>query len=412
MNVTDPIRRHATLTPAATAYLHGDLTEISYLELERTIDTVANRMRELGLTPGQSAALHSVDYYRFIVATLALARVGVASAPISLPAHLTDVAFVDRGLVANGCPRVVVLDDLWPTDQQTLSATPPASIHRDDAAIFLNSPSSGTTGTPKFIPVSHDLAFRRLALRALALPLPVDVRQVCYVGVDTHLGFSSVLRVLWVGGSVVEPPRKRRQVEAWLVRSRVNYMVTSPIALQRLVAQLPSVRGPYALRTIEVAGSTLPPAMFELARQRLCDTILSLYGSTESAGVASAPVSLGAGRPLAGYAFPGVEIEIVDADDRPVAPGNEGIVRIRSELNARGYLDNPDASANVFRAGWMYPGDLGTLAPDGLLTISGRTDDVINRGGDKISPQAIEEVLMTLADLGEVAVFGIPIRQA
>ena len=150
MNVTDPIRRHATLTPAATAYLHGDLTEISYLELERTIDTVANRMRELGLTPGQSAALHSVDYYRFIVATLALARVGVASAPISLPAHLTDVAFVDRGLVANGCPRVVVLDDLWPTDQQTLSATPPASIHRDDAAIFLNSPSSGTTGTHAF----------------------------------------------------------------------------------------------------------------------------------------------------------------------------------------------------------------------------------------------------------------------
>ncbi|MFO1324109.1 MAG: AMP-binding protein [Burkholderiales bacterium] len=408
MNVTEPIRRHARLAPAAAAYLRRDLSAVTYAEFERTLDALAHRIRGAGLRAGQSAAFGCNDHYRNLALTLALARVGVACAPLSLPADLTDVAIVDDGIAGNGCDRVVALADLWPPDLLDATAAGAAAIERDASLTFANCPSSGTTGAPKFIPVSHALAARRVFVRQAASQFPAPLRQVCYVHPATWYGVSSLLRVLWQGGTIAEPNTEAGTIGDWLARSRINYMVASPIALQKVAANAPFMRGPYALSTIEVAGSALPRFAYDLARARLCANILCAYGSTESSGAASAPVSVMGGAPgTAGYPWPGVEIEVVDADDRPLPAGREGLVRIRSELNAGGYLADPAATARVFRGEWVYPGDLGKLAPDGLLTVTGRTDDVINRGGDKVSPHAVEEAMMALAPLREVAVFGV-----
>ena len=86
-----------------------------------------------------------------------------------------------------------------------------------------------------------------------------------------------------------------------------------------------------------------------------------------------------AGRPL-----PGVELEVVDAEDRPQPPGCGGAIRLRAPGMAEGYLDNPQQTAQRFRDGWFYPGDIARWEPDGVLRLLGRADDVVNLGGFKL----------------------------
>ncbi len=407
MNGSEPIRRNARIAPDLPAVLRVDGSTISYAVLERTVDALSHRLRELALVPGQKAALLTGDWYRYLAVTLALARVGVAVAPTAL----MDVAFVDSPDDAKGYPRVVSLHDLWPDDLLAGGVLPPAEMVSDDSAILAYCPSSGTTtGTPKIIALSHDRMMRRIATRALSPPWITAVRQTCLVGPGVVFGLGRILRTLWAGGVVVLPNFQAEKMAFWLVSSRVGHMAVSPIGLRKILEVLPREGVRCALESIEVGGGTLPAATYELAQRRLPANIIVTYGSTETGPVAAGPLAAMLGRfGAVGYPFPGVDVEIVDAEDRPLGPGKEGILRVRSGHAANGYVGNTDdASASVFRGGWVYPNDRAIVEDDGLLRILGRTDDVINRGGAKFSPEAIEGVLMSLADLREVAVFGAP----
>lgn len=413
MNATQPIRRWALQTPDAIAYEFVDGKRIPYATFERTVDAVARRARAIGLRPGESAAIAHANHYRFIVAALALGRIGVAFAPASLSAHLTDVLLQDRGQPGNGCKRIVTFDEVWPDDSLSSDGAETASFHDDGAAILMHCPSSGTTGGPKFVPISHALAIRRierdwlspsvLAARAGCAGL----RLACFITAGSSYGFSSILYALCGGGTVLQPINDPLDLQAWLVRSRVDHLVAPPIALGRMAEALPPVRAPSSLATIEAGGGTLAANVHNLVRDRMCANVFINYGSTECGRVAGAFASAildAAG--AVGYAYPGVEIEVVDDDDRSLPAGAEGIVRIRSDRNANGYLDNAKASDSTFRAGWVYPSDRGVLEADGLLRIVGRADDVINIGGGKVNPGAIEDAMMAMGGLREVAVFG------
>lgn len=407
MNVSEPIRRNAQLAPDAPAHRTADGTATTFAELEHTLDALAHRLRDLGIGPGQVAVCGTEDVYRFLVMALALARIGAVVAPITLPGTYADVAFEEDGVKGQGARRAVPLRDLWPADLMAGGVPPPAALHDDAGATLVYCPSSGTTaGTPKFVPVTHEGMRRRIQIRELTLPVRPGEGQANFVGPASMNGLSGRMRTLWGRGVVLEPNLDAQKLASWFVTSQVEYISISPIGLLKILNVLPAAGVACALKTIEVVGGHLRKDIHELAQRRLPVQMICSYGSTESGPIASAPAGAILGRPgAAGYARAGVEIEVVDADDRPVERGQEGIVRIRSELMATGYLDNPDATANVFRGGWVYPSDIGILEPDGLLRIVGRVDDVINRGGIKIYPGDLEVALMELADLREAAVF-------
>jgi acyl-CoA synthetase (AMP-forming)/AMP-acid ligase II len=109
-----------------------------------------------------------------------------------------------------------------------------------------------------------------------------------------------------------------------------------------------------------------------------------------------------------GFVTPGVTVQIVDASGTILPPGKEGYVRVNSEYAVGSYFGNPEESGKVFREGWFYPGDLGTLSPQGLLTITGREHAVLNLGGDKISPETIELVLAQFEGVAEAAAVSVP----
>jgi acyl-CoA synthetase (AMP-forming)/AMP-acid ligase II len=109
-----------------------------------------------------------------------------------------------------------------------------------------------------------------------------------------------------------------------------------------------------------------------------------------------------------GYITPGVRAQIVDHDGVVQPPGSEGLLRIRSEVAVDHYLGGPSDSGRVFRDGWFQPGDFATLDTQGLLTITGRDNNVLSVGGDKISPEVIEAAIAGFPGIAEVGVTSLP----
>jgi acyl-coenzyme A synthetase/AMP-(fatty) acid ligase len=407
MNITDPIRRVARLRPGAIAVIRADGSGVSYQQLDRTIDALLVRVAGLGIAPGQTAglALAGPDEFPSLVLALALARGGIATTDTTLPAHHMDVCFLPAGAAAKPGVPCVPFDPGWARAPSTPVEAAAALRPQDGAAVCRIFASSGTTGTPRFAAISHATMTRRVQSNWLSMGPPEPV-QICAVSLGITWGFSSMLRTLWAGGTLVLT--NPAQAVAAIQRHRVNAMVISPISLQSVIAAMPRSAPPLpSLKAIEVGGSLLPARLYALARQKLCGNIVSYFGAMETGGVASAPMAVLAGDSQAvGYVHAGVTVAAVDADGRKLPPGTEGILRIRSANNIAGYLD--DTGVSPFRDGWFCSGDVGAVSQDGLLRVAGRTSEFINSGGVKLSPHVIEDVLLALPEVTEAAAFGVP----
>ncbi len=409
MNITDPIRQHAQATPDATAIIRANGRMVSYRELDRVINFVAARVRSLGLGPGDIVEIRTSQPYRDLCFRLALARLGICVAPQSMPAGAITACLTDDAMPQVPGTRFERIGRLWIAKLSPSATVPDVPSHQDGAALCVLSATSGTTGTRRCVPLSHELMARRLAVNLPADLQSGGIRQICTVGVGTAYGFRSRISVLWSGGVIVLTTDADRILDA-IDRFRVNRLVVAPVTLQRLLPGLAPDFGPLpSLQQIEFGGSALPDHLHDSARRHLCPNIESRYGATETGYMASAPIESLRGHPGAvGYVDPRVEVQAVDADDQPLPPGTEGTLRVRSAHCASAYHDDPVASARVFRGGWVYHGDVGIVAPDRLLTVTGRANDVINQGGIKVNPGTIEDVLLSMAGIDEAAAFGAP----
>ena len=409
MNITDSIRRHAEGKPDSAAVIRPNGQVVSYGELDRTIDCLASGIRGLGLTPGSVAMAITKRPYRDLCFRLAFARLGIASAATSMPADRVNLVLTEDPIPADAGARFASVERIWPREVPTAAAAMQVPSHQDGAAPCAIFPTSGTTGLPKFVAVSHAQLAQRVATKPPALQLPADARQICTIGAGTGYGFMHRLAVLCGGGTVVMVTGVQ-QILPLIAGYRVTHLALAPFSLQRLLQTLPAGVGPLpSLQQIEVGGSALAQRLRALARQRLCANIVTQYGSAEAGPVAGANVdSLQGRRGAVGYAYPGVEIEVVGDDDVSLPAGTEGILRVRSAGCARAYVGDPAASADVFKGGWVYPGDRGIMSNDGFLSIRGRAGDVINQGGLKVNPQVVEDVLMSVPEIVDAAAFGVP----
>ena len=411
MNVTAPIRRAAFLYPAAVAIIRADHTAVSYRAFDAMIDAAARHLAAVGLMAGQVAglAIAGPDEFPGLIVALALARLGVVSADLALPAERMDVCIIEGGRAAPAGVRSLAIEAVCGGMTSADADGVPVRPHPDGSGGFRIFASSGTTGTPNFSAISHDLMAARVADSWLAVG-QVPAVQICAIGMGITWGCTRMLRTFWTGGTLVLT--NPRDAVATIVRHKVNALSIAPVSLEQVIAAVPAGRArPPSLRMIEVSGSALSPALRAMVRLKLCDTLFSHFGATEAGGVASGPFSAFGETPGAvGYVHTGVEVEAVDEDGRMLPPNTEGILRIRGPNVISGYLGDTVASAAVFRDGWFYCGDIGAVSPDGLLTVGGRNSDFINAGGNKVSPKVIEDVLLSLPQVGDAAAFGVPDR--
>jgi acyl-coenzyme A synthetase/AMP-(fatty) acid ligase len=414
MNITDPIRRFARLSPDAVAIIGADHIGLTYRDFDQLIDSATKHLTGLGVVAGQTVGLGIAGPNEMagLVVALALARLGVATADMALPPERMDFCIPEGGRTANPGVRSLPIERLWaslpPPGAAQETASPAMPSHPHASAIFRIFGSSGTTGVPKFSAVSHALMTARVMdnWRAIGQLQPV---HICAVGMGITWGCTQVLRTFWSGGTLVLS--NPAQAVLAIQRHKVGSVAIAPVSLRAIVGALPDDAQPLpSLVSVEVSGSALPSPLRALAEQRLCPRLVSHYGATEAGGIASGPFAALGGDPrVVGLVHPGVVVQAVDAEDRPLPPGADGILRISGANCIAGHLgDDAAASDSAFRNGWFYCGDIGSVSDNGLLTVGGRAGEFINSGGTKVSPRLIEDVLLSLPEVTDAAAFGVP----
>lgn len=189
----------------------------------------------------------------------------------------------------------------------------------------------------------------------------------------------------------------------------VSYLSGSVAQVQGVMAALGTAPPPPSLRTVRLIGARLSLMHLKELRARLCNHVISVYGTTELGRVTNAePHDLERHEGAVGMPLPFTTVEIVDEGGRPSPTGTDGAIRVKTDEMAV-YVDAAGQTAPMAAAdGWFYPGDIGHLDADGALVVTGRSNEVINRGGVVVAPEAIEDVLRLDQRIVDVAVVGVP----
>lgn len=278
-----------------------------------------------------------------------------------------------------------------------------------EAAIILA--SAGTTARPKLIPLTR--AHFQWRGRAMQGALALAPEDVCLNIMDLHHagGLICLISSAYSGGATVCV--REQSVTAYLEALKgfaATYIAASPAtlrALQDLVERTQADLGGVALRFIRSAAGPLAADLEQSLERVFGAPVVNVYAGTELGLIAAAPLdAVRGGGPAPLRAEAGVAIQ--DETGRILPPGETGEVVMRGPNVIAGYIDNPEANAAAFRDGWYRTGDLGSLDEARTLTLSGRISEVINRGGQKISPGEIDDALQAHPAVADALAFPIP----
>jgi len=452
--IGDLLWQVADAQPEAVAVVDGDV-RLTYAELTQRADAGATRLRDLGLEPDDRVVVQLPNGWEFIVFTLACFRSGVIPV-MALPAHRRHELFhltglsEARGLVVPRILRdfdhealahelvpevddlelVIVLDRHGELSSSSVDLggllEPPADAsesrkladamepHPDAPACFLI--SGGTTGLPKLITRTHnDYVCNIRATAATADLGPEDV----YLGTipashNFPLACPGVLGTLLVGGRVVmlpspEPVRVFSTVQA----EGVTIATAVPAVSQRWIDHQQEVGGNQlaTLRILQVGGSRLPDEKAAQVRPVLGAVLQQVFGMAE--GLINTTrlddpeevITTTQGRPV----HEADEVRILDPLGRDVPDGEPGAIYTRGPYTPRGYYNAPEHNERAFLpGGWYGSGDIVVRHPDGNLVVLGRDKDMVNRGGEKISAEEIEDLMYRMGGIDLVAAVAMP----
>lgn len=412
MNIVEPILFQARCQPEASALCAQGVDVISYAQLAAQMSTVARRALSSGLRPGSIVALSIEEPLLHAVVILGLTQAGIVTVSVAgrrPPSGLKiDAVICSKPYPFAPEAQHLQLDFNWTALSDVPFQTVPAGADASERACRIVL-TSGSTGDPKAVALSHETAMARNARHEYigGNRLAGVSRMYMNMGLASALGFQFLASILGRGGTVFFRGDSIENTLRSFELFQIQAMLATPATLAQLLSlcdQNPSIE--IHFDTIISSGGLLPKALAERVRPRLCSHLVTCYGSTESAIGAVAPTHRIADiKGAAGYITPGMRYEIVDSDDNPLPPGTEGILRIASEFGVDHYIDDPVESARAFRDGWFYPGDIGSLRPDNLLILSGRLNNVLNAGGGKMAAEKIESIILAIKGVSEAAVF-------
>jgi 2,3-dihydroxybenzoate-AMP ligase len=403
----DYVAFHAAERPEAVAIV-SDGRSITYAELDRDIRKFAAAIRGLGATAGGSIAIGCDDFHLHLLLLLACERLGVASASLASregPSVLRMLALMDLVLSERAFPPGAVrrYREITPEWVQSVldAAVPddaglPARTAEDIVRIGR---TSGTTGGAKQIAFNRRQRDARVSGQIWGAGLTRNSRCLIAMPLGVNSCYVLALGGLRSGAALVSD--KSPDIPDLIAAHGVTHLMLLPLHLRTTLERLPAgYRKPSDL-TIITIGAPLSDALRERAMAQLAIRVCDLYGTQEVGNIAWR-TSGGTG----GIAttWPNVQVEVVDDADLPVPLGRVGRLRVRAGYMVEGYLDEPEATRRMFRHGWFYPGDVAVLHSPIRLQLLGRGDDLLNIGGTKVPPSAIEELLARAVDARDVGV--------
>jgi acyl-coenzyme A synthetase/AMP-(fatty) acid ligase len=258
--------------------------------------------------------------------------------------------------------------------------------------------SSGTTGRPKGPMLTHAQFTARFVMQWVTLGFNQHDRYLSATPIYFGGGRSFTMGCLFSGSTVImfPPPYEPEDLIAAVAKFEATTLLLVPTLLRRLL-QVPKGNRPLlaGLNRLLSTGAILHPDERDAVMSQLNPNFINYYGSTEGGGTSVLlPKHGGVAAASVGEAIYQTDIQIVDDDGGELPMGEAGHIRYRSPGVSDSFYNDPDASAEAFRDGWFYPGDIGKLDDEGLLYLVGRAKDVIIRAGVNIYPAEIEQVLL------------------
>jgi O-succinylbenzoate-CoA ligase len=421
-------RRNAELYGDKPAFVAGGAS-VSFAAHNERVNRLIHALRARGICKGDRVAILARNCIQYMDVYGAAEKAGFVAAPLNFRLTRHELAQV----LARLQPRivfaqaeladlvdgdvVVVDDDSYEALLATSSAEEPEGEVAPDDLCYLIS-TSGTTGMPRAAMLTHRGQWLNACALALEFGLDPTDRHLAtmplfHIGGRSHVlshtlrGCTVVLHDGWDTAAVVADLERHRITTTQVVPTMVLWLLDEPDAGRRDLS---------SLRRVFYASAPMPVALLRRALDRFGSIFMQGYGQTESGPLATVLHAHehelqgpGSGRlSSCGRAVPGVQVKIADAEGTELPRGEVGEVAIRSPFVMTGYWENPVASREALRGGWLYSGDMGRMDEEGYVYLSDRKKDLIISGGENIFPREVEEVLHSHPAVAEVAVLGEP----
>ena len=422
----------------AVAITGTDRQPLTFSDLKGQIEKTISQLNQLGIGRNDPVAIVLPNGPEMAAAFVAIAS-GATTAPLN-PAYReeefdfylsdleTRLLVVEEG---SRTPALSAAERLGIPVARLKNSTDPHAIDFDlvgesvasgpslggvavseDIALVLH--TSGTTARPKIVPLSHRnlVASAGHILQSLAL-VPEDRCLNVMPLFHIHGLMAAVLSSLAAGASVFcTPGFNALKFFASMKEAQPSWYTAVPTMHQAILGRATRNREVIEsnrLRFLRSSSASMPTPVMKELEETFGAPLIEAYGMTEASHqMASNPLPPAVRSPGAVGLPTGVEISIMDSDGCHLPPGSTGEVVIRGPSVTEGYQNNADANAGAFTDGWFRTGDQGVLDQEGYLRLTGRLKEIINRGGEKVSPLEVDEVLITHPEVAQTVTFALP----
>lgn len=430
------LRQRATQQPDAAALLAPGRPALTYAQLWHQVRHVAATLQAHGATPATRVAVvlpngpEMAGTFLGVAASAACAPLNPAYQAGELRFYLEDTQarVVVVGKTERGPIRAVATElgleilEIEADASARAGQARPAPVSSDAAgepvfaeanAVALVLHTSGTTGRPKRVALSHAnlLASAHHIAQTLALE-PADRCLNVMPLFHIHGLVGALLASLAGGGSVVcTPGFDEHAFFDWVARFEPTWYTAVPTIHQAVLAQgarYRQVAAQHRFRFVRSSSSALPPTTLAALEALTGAPVVEAYGMTEASHQMACNPLAGPRKPGSVGPASGVEIALLDATGHALPAGATGEVAVRGPGVMGGYENAPNANAEAFVDGWFRTGDQGHLDADGYLYLTGRLKEIVNRGGEKVSPREVDEALLEHPDVQQAAAFATP----
>ena len=451
VNTTELLTIASAIVPDRTAMVFED-ERLTYLQLQERVVRLSNALADLGVGKGDRVATVQVNCHQMAEIYFAAARLDAIFVPLNFRArgpelaHMLNAAepavllaggrYIDllEGIKNEVVPSnyTVSLEDRrsgeWLFYDDLLQASSPVESRfpgddDEDATVLMF--TAGTTGAAKGVVLSHQ-SFTSYLLANASPPDPdVEERNLLSVPIYHVAGLQSVMASVYGGRTLII--MRQFEPEGWMQlvqEERVNRAMMVPTMLKQLLDH-PRFHD-YDLSSLDVLTYGAAPMPLEVVRRAIAEfpgtRFINAFGQTETAStITMLPPDdhvlegsqeeverklkrlTSIGKPL-----DDVEVAIVDEEGAPLPPGQVGEIVATGGRIMTGYWHEETATREAIRGGWLYTGDLGYQDGDGYIYLAGRAKDFIKRGGEMVSPEEVERVLMSYPGVDDAAVIGAP----
>ncbi len=427
---------HAERTPDALAILAPGRAPLSYGRLQWHIDNVIQALHTLGFGRHDRIALVLPNGPEMAVACLAVAAsatciplnpaYGISEFDAYLPELRAKAVIVQAGLDspvrAAAHTHGLSIIELAPVLEAeagnfVLTGETGSGIARQGCAqpedFALVMATSGTTARPRLVPLTHATVCRAALAIGEALALVESDRLLSVLPLfHSHGLISTMLASLLAGASVLcTPGFDASRFFAWMAEFHPTWYSAVPAIHQAVLARAALNRDIIArcpLRFIRSSSAALAPQVLADLERAFDAPVIEIYGMTEASTITCNPLPPRRRKPGSVGVAVGSEVAIMAEGGTLLPAGQPGEIVVRGVSVLQGYDNDPLASRNAFTQGWFRTGDQGFLDPEGYLFITGRLKELINRGGEKIAPQEVDDVLITHPAVAQAATFAVP----